>query len=64
MSARHVVQGLALDELHGVIANPVVVAVIEDAHDVRVVQPGRQRGPRRGTAASISGRPGTADARP
>ena len=36
------VERLTVDELHGVIANPVVVAVVEDAHDVRVVQPGRR----------------------
>ncbi len=39
---QNTVQGLPLDERHGVIADPVVVAVIEDTHDVRVVQPGRQ----------------------
>ena len=38
------VQGLTLDELHGVVADPALRPVIEDADDIRVVQPGRQAG--------------------
>ena len=38
------VQGLTLDELHGVVADPVMFAVVEDADDIRMVQPGRQAG--------------------
>ncbi len=58
MSSKHTVQRLTLDELHGVVADAFLLAVVEDADDVGVVQPGRQRGPRRGTAAGISSQPG------
>ena len=36
---QHAIEGLAVDELHGVIADAVLLAVIEDADDVGVVQP-------------------------
>ena len=38
------VQALALDELHGVVVDAVVLADAEDRHDVGVVQPGRGPG--------------------
>ena len=38
------VQGLPLDQLHRVVADAVLFAVVEDADDVRMVQPGRQAG--------------------
>ena len=42
--AQDVVQALALDELHGVVVQALVLADAEDRHDVGVVQPGRGPG--------------------
>ncbi len=41
---QNTVHGLTLDELHRVVADPVLRAVVKDADDVRMVQPGRQAG--------------------
>ena len=38
------IQGLTLDELHGVIKNALVFADAEDGHDVRMVKLGRGPG--------------------
>ena len=42
--AKHVIQALAGDALHGVVEDPLVLAEVEDLHDVRVVQPRRRAG--------------------
>ena len=54
--------GAALDELHRVVADAVLLAVVEDADDVGVVQPGRQPGLGVEPPQVARGRPGTAGA--
>ena len=43
-SSRTLVEAVPGDVLHGVVANAVVLAVVEDRHDVGVVQSGRRAG--------------------
>ena len=42
--AKHEIQALAGDVLHGVVEDPLVLAEVEDLDDVRVVQPRRRAG--------------------